>query len=522
MSYQPLHQKYRPQTFAQLVGQDAIATTLTNAIQLQRIAPAYLFAGPRGTGKTSSARILAKSLNCLCADQPTVNPCGECEVCRAIASSSSLDVIEIDAASNTGVDNIRTIIESAQFTPMMCRYKVFLIDEAHMLSTQALNALLKTLEEPPSRVVFILATTNPERLLPTIISRTQRFDFRRIPLNAMVQHLKAIAEIENINITPQALNLVAQIASGGLRDAQSLLDQLSLLPKQITPETVWELVGAVNESDSIALIEALTLKDFTDLLCVTRRLVDAGIEPLTILQTLTSSCRELLIALTNPTRLDLVTVSPQSWEKLCELAQDWDVAALQHTLQQLQVGERQLKNTQVPVLWLEAILLSVSPTVSATPATTTTPLIADTLSRGHSDAGNGEKLSASPRLSLTASFSSLPRHKSPTTSGLKNGTDSQLTLTAFQEPHQERQSHVGVASEWEKIWLITLNYLSPLNKSLLSAHGSLLGVEGDVAHVGIKSASLAKIASSRSADISKALSQALGKPIEKVVVEVNP
>lgn len=205
MSYQPLHQKYRPQTFAQLVGQDASATTLTNAIRLQRIAPAYLFAGPRGTGKTSSARILAKSLNCLSTDQPTVNPCGECEVCRAIASSSSLDVTEIDAASNTGVDNIRTIIESAHFTPIRCRYKVVIIDEAHMLSTAALNALLKTLEEPPSRVVFILATTNPERLLPTIISRTQRFDFRRIPLNAMVQHLKAMVQHLRASISPHKL-----------------------------------------------------------------------------------------------------------------------------------------------------------------------------------------------------------------------------------------------------------------------------------------------------------------------------
>ncbi len=511
MSYQPLHQKYRPQTFAQLVGQDAIATTLTNAIQLQRIAPAYLFAGPRGTGKTSSARILAKSLNCLCADQPTVNPCGECEVCRAIASSSSLDVIEIDAASNTGVDNIRTIIESAQFTPIRCRYKVMIIDEAHMLSTAALNALLKTLEEPPSRVVFILATTNPERLLPTIISRTQRFDFRRIPLNAMVQHLKAIAELESIDITSQALNLVAQIASGGLRDAQSLLDQLSLLPKQITPETVWELVGAVSENDSIALIEALTLKDFTALLCVTRRLVDAGVEPLTILQTLTSSCRELLIALTSPTRLDLVTFSPQSWEKLCELAQDWDITALQHILQQLQVGERQMKNTQVPVLWLEAIVLSVSPTVSATPAISATPSLAATSSKP--EQRHATDITSSPR-----TFSSLPRRKSATTSTSKNGTGTQPTLTVFQEPEQELTSSVSVT--WEKVWQTSLSYLSPLNKSLLSNHGSLLDVEGSVARVGIKSASLAKIATNSRADIESALSKALGKPIE-VNIEVS-
>ncbi|MEM9136157.1 MAG: DNA polymerase III subunit gamma/tau, partial [Cyanobacteria bacterium P01_F01_bin.42] len=184
MTYEPLHHKYRPQKFADLVGQEAVATTLSNAIALQRIAPAYLFSGPRGTGKTSSARIFAKSLNCLESDSPTADPCGKCEVCQTIARGTSLDVIEIDAASNTGVDNIRELIERSQFAPVQCRYKIYCLDEVHMLSTAAFNALLKTLEEPPDRVVFILATTDPQRVLPTIISRCQRFDFRRIPLRA--------------------------------------------------------------------------------------------------------------------------------------------------------------------------------------------------------------------------------------------------------------------------------------------------------------------------------------------------
>ncbi|HSM83188.1 MAG TPA: DNA polymerase III subunit gamma/tau, partial [Nodosilinea sp.] len=180
MAYEPLHHKYRPQTFGALVGQAAIATTLTNALNQQRIAPAYLFCGPRGTGKTSSARILAKSLNCIAQAHPTPDPCGTCETCRSITNGSALDFIEIDAASNTGVDNIRELIERAQFAPVQCRYKVYVIDECHMLSTAAFNALLKTLEEPPSNVVFVLATTDPQRVLPTIISRCQRFDYRRI------------------------------------------------------------------------------------------------------------------------------------------------------------------------------------------------------------------------------------------------------------------------------------------------------------------------------------------------------
>ncbi|MGL4882470.1 MAG: DNA polymerase III subunit gamma/tau, partial [Waterburya sp.] len=204
MPYEPLHHKYRPQTFKDLVGQETIALTLSNALKQVKIAPAYLFTGPRGTGKTSSARILAKSLNCLASSQPTPEPCGQCEACLAIAKGTALDVMEIDAASNTGVDNIREIIERSRFAPVQCRYKIYAIDECHMLTSAAFNALLKTLEEPPPQVVFILATTDPQRVLSTIISRCQRFDYRRIPLTEMIKHLKYIADAENIKIEDEA------------------------------------------------------------------------------------------------------------------------------------------------------------------------------------------------------------------------------------------------------------------------------------------------------------------------------
>lgn len=254
MDYEPLHHKYRPQTFAELVGQDAIASTLTNALKQGRIVPAYLFCGPRGTGKTSSARILAKSLNCLSADGPTPTPCGHCQACQEITNGIALDVVEVDAASNTGVDNIRELIERAQFAPVQCRYKLFVLDEVHMLSTAAFNSLLKTLEEPPAQVVFVLATTDPQRVLPTIISRCQRFDFRRIPLEPMVQHLGDIAQKESIALTSDALQIVAQLSQGGLRDAESLLDQLGLLEGEIAVEDVWELVGAVPERDRKSVV----------------------------------------------------------------------------------------------------------------------------------------------------------------------------------------------------------------------------------------------------------------------------
>lgn len=361
MAYEPLHHKYRPQTFRGLVGQDAIATTLGNAIRQRRIAPAYLFSGPRGTGKTSSARILAKSLNCIKGDLPTEDPCGVCEVCRAIAQGSAMDVIEIDAASNTGVDNIREIIERAQFAPVQCRYKVYVIDECHMLSTAAFNALLKTLEEPPAHVVFVLATTDPQRVLPTIISRCQRFDFRRIPLEAMVSHLMAIAQKESIDATEEAVRLVAQVSQGGLRDAESLLDQLSLLEGQVTVDRVWDLVGAVPERDLMALAEAIAADDATRVLDDARHLMDRGREPLIVLQNLASFYRDLLIAKTAPDRPDLVALTPPTWQRLCTFVQSLDLGMILRAQQHLRASEGQVKNTTQPRLWLEVTLLGLLP-----------------------------------------------------------------------------------------------------------------------------------------------------------------
>jgi len=358
-AYQPLHHKYRPQRFDQLVGQEAIATTLGNALLQKRIAPAYLFSGPRGTGKTSSARILARSLNCVAGPDPTPEPCGVCELCRSIAAGSALDVIEIDAASNTGVDNIRELIERSRFAPVQARWKVYVVDECHMLSTAAFNALLKTLEEPPPRVVFVLATTDPQRVLPTILSRCQRFDFRRIPLEALERHLGWIAEQEQIGITAEALHVVAQRAQGGLRDAESLLDQLSLLPAPVEATAVWELLGAVPEQELLALAAALAAADPVAVVDACRQLLDRGREPSALLQGLASLLRDLLLAGVAPDRLDLTSVSPQLRPELPDVARRIGKARLLYWQAQLKGSEQQLRLSVQPRLWLEVLLLGL-------------------------------------------------------------------------------------------------------------------------------------------------------------------
>src|SRR5271167_4683200 len=226
MSYTVLARRYRSASFDQVVGQEHISQTLKRAIESGRIAHAYLFCGTRGTGKTSTARILAKALNCLKFDAPTPTPCGKCDSCLAIARGDDIDVIEIDAASHTGVENVREIIENANYRPARSRFKVYIIDEVHMLSKSAFNALLKILEEPPSHVKFILATTEPEKVLPTILSRCQRYDFRNISSKEIAGHLKEICKKEKISTEDDALALVAKAGAGSMRDALSLLDRL--------------------------------------------------------------------------------------------------------------------------------------------------------------------------------------------------------------------------------------------------------------------------------------------------------
>ena len=539
------------------MGQRAIADTLTHALEQNRIAPAYLFCGPRGTGKTSSARILAKSLNCLRADGPTPKPCGKCDLCLSVSRGNALDIVEIDAASNTGVDNIRELIERAQFAPVQCRYKAYVIDECHMLSTAAFNALLKTLEEPPDRVVFVLATTDPQRVLPTIISRCQRFDFRRIPLPAMIKHLTYIAKKEEINIGESALQLVAQISQGGLRDAESLLDQLSLQTDEITVETVWDLVGAVPERDLLNLVRAIAADDGTVLIDRVRNLMDKGREPLIVLQSLVGFYRDLLIAKTAPKREDLVAITPSTWVEVTEFAQKLSAAQLLASQQKLQAAEVQVKNTTQPRLWLEITLTSLLPSAlsavmslgegqaSASVGAVSVPAILPTVpapapakpaasstdasTATSSPAGSVAKTNATqieqspqnsegkpPATSISSREAEVVLSAPEASSAPADAQPSQPATNDAPSPAIANPSFGSLFDLWQKV----LAALEPRGtQMLMGQQGILLGFDGVSARVGFKSSSLQKMARERVPNLEKALASIFNRPI-KVSLEV--
>lgn len=291
-----LYRKWRSQTFKDLIGQDHVTKTLQNAVVEGRISHAYLFAGPRGTGKTSTAKLLAKVLNCKTRPPEKAEPCNECSLCRQISSGYSIDIIEIDAASNRGIDEIRDLREKIKFAPTQAVYKVYIIDEVHMLTTEASNALLKTLEEPPPKTVFVLATTEPHKLLPTVVSRCQRFDFKRIEKDIIETHLDTICMEEDFTLEPKAREFIASAASGSLRDALSLLDQVSVFSgNHITEEAVSKLLGTTSGELIFKLSKAIENKDSGELLSIIDYAITEGVNISKLIEDLIIHYRNLLI-----------------------------------------------------------------------------------------------------------------------------------------------------------------------------------------------------------------------------------
>jgi DNA polymerase-3 subunit gamma/tau len=362
-SYIPLYRKYRPQQFKDLIGQEAISRTLGNAIELNKVVHAYLFTGPRGTGKTSSARIFAKSLNCQ--NGPTLEPCGVCPSCTDIAGGTAIDVIEIDAASNRKVEDARNLLEKVQFVPVAGKYKIYIIDEVHMLTTEAFNTLLKTLEEPPANLIFILATTESHKVLNTIISRCQRFDFRRIRQDLIVNRLQEICKIENLNIEDKALSLIARKSSGGMRDALSMLDQVSILTtmkEAVTDKDVLNLLGNLQEDVLLKLVESIADKNPSVLINLINDITQLGNEPVQIIRELMNYFRNLMLIKTSD-NLDeikqLIDVSENFYAELQKQSQKFDAAEIPQIIEKLSDHEKTLKNSSQQYLWLEVALISI-------------------------------------------------------------------------------------------------------------------------------------------------------------------
>ncbi|WP_057894981.1 DNA polymerase III subunit gamma/tau [Lacticaseibacillus brantae] len=351
MSYQALYRVWRPQTFADVIGQTAITQTLKNALITGQTSHAYLFTGPRGTGKTSVAKILAKALNC----EHLVDgePDNTCEICQAINNGSLTDVIEIDAASNNGVDEIRDIRDKAKYAPTVARVKVYIIDEVHMLSTGAFNALLKTLEEPPAHVVFILATTEPHKIPATIISRTQRFDFRRITAQDIVTRLQQVLDANGATFEPQALPIIAKAAEGGMRDALSILDQvLSFSDNHVTAAAALDVTGGVTTSQLGSYLTNVSSRDIAPALETVTSLLDQGKDANRLIEDLIDYLRDLLVYQQAPDLLDELELGLMD-DHFKTLSTDLDPEQIYRMIGILNQTQQQLKLTSHPEIYLE-------------------------------------------------------------------------------------------------------------------------------------------------------------------------
>ncbi len=454
-----LYRKYRPQKFSEMIGQKHIVQTLSNAVKSGRLGQAYLFTGPRGTGKTTLARVFAKSINC--EKRNGFEPCQKCDICKNITEGRSLDIIEIDAASNTGVDSIRELRETVKLPPTQAKYKVYIIDEAHMLSAGAFNALLKTLEEPPAHVIFILATTEIHKVPETIISRCQRFDFARLTLEQITGKLSQIAAAEKVEIEKDALEMIAIAAEGGMRDAESLLEQIiALEDKNITAKEVEDILGAARHESVEKLADHILKKDAAGALDLVNKLAGEGINFEVFHKSLLNYLRQLMIIAVSADLADLFSLelAKEQIQNISQRAKNHSPKEILSLLENLTEARQKIRSSFIPSLPLEmAIVKSTEKLTTDHSQHTTIPnsLASSPLRRGNEGEVKKEnQLETSSKFKIQSSKSQFK---------VKN-SNSDIPNTKYDIRDTENLTIEAVRDNWKKIVQSTC----PLNHSLMA------------------------------------------------------